>query len=119
MDKVFVRGLKTDCIIGILPEERIKTQPLVLDLELELPLWEAGCTADLDKSVDYAKLSQCVKDYVVNRRANLLEELGVELCELINKEFHVCRVTVRLAKPLAVSDADSVGIEISRTYNGD
>lgn len=119
MDKVFVRGLKTDCIIGILPEERVKPQRLVVDLELKIPLWEAGVSADLDKSVDYAKLSQRVKDYVQKRRANLLEELAVELCELINKEFHVSGVTVRLAKPQAVAYADAAGIEISRTYNGD
>ncbi len=113
MDKVFVKGLKTSCIIGILPQERVKEQELTVDLTLGLDLKEAGKTGDLTKSVDYAALSARVLDYVKKRKAELLEELGVELCTLILNEFKPQSVTVRLGKPQAVSSAETAGIEIT------
>lgn len=114
MDTVFVEGLKVDCIIGILPFERENVQPLIVSLNLKTDLKEAGRTGDLSLSIDYAALSLRVKEYVIARKAQLLEELGVELCDLILKEFKPQQVTVRLSKPQAVADAQSVGVEISK-----
>lgn len=53
MDKIFVDNLKVECIVGILPFEREKTQPLFVSLELETPLEEAGRTGALEKNIDY------------------------------------------------------------------
>ena len=33
---VQIRDLRFDCIIGILPQEREQSQPLLLDLDMEL-----------------------------------------------------------------------------------
>ena len=108
MDKIFVDNLKVECIVGILPFEREKTQPLFVSLELETPLEEAGRTGAL--------LSEKVKAYIVKRKAGLLEELAVELCDLIEKEFKPESVKIRLNKPKAVADAQSIGIEIYRNF---
>lgn len=116
MDKIFVNDLKVECIVGILPFEREKTQPLLVSMELETSLEEAGRTGALDKSIDYALLSERVKSYIVERKAGLLEELAVELCDLIEKEFKPESVKIRLNKPNAVADAKSVGIEIFRNF---
>ena len=75
MDKIFVDNLKVECIVGILPFEREKTQPLFVSLELETPLEEAGRTGALEKTIDYALLSEKVKAYIVKRKVGLLEEL--------------------------------------------
>ncbi|MGN0902243.1 MAG: dihydroneopterin aldolase [Succinivibrio sp.] len=117
MDRVFVKNLKVDCVIGILPEERVKTQPLLVSLDLYLDLKEAGYTGDLTKSADYALLSAKVKEYIIERRAELLEELGVELCDLILKEFNVEKVVITLNKPMAVPGAEASGIQISKQKN--
>lgn len=114
MDKVFVNNLNVECIIGILDYERVKTQPLIVSIELDIDLKEAGYTGDLDKSINYASLSERVKAYIIERKARLLEELGVELCDLILKEFKTESVTIKLEKPLAVADAQSVGVQISK-----
>ena len=114
MDKIFVKGLKVSCIIGILDYERVQEQPLIVDLELEKDLKEAGTTGNLDKSIDYAHLSNRVKNYIIERKARLLEELGVELCDLILKEYQPNQVTVTLNKPKAVADTTAVGVQISK-----
>ena len=46
--------------------------------------------------------------------ARLLEELGVELCDLILKEYQPNQVTVTLNKPKAVADTTAVGVQISK-----
>ena len=116
MDKIFVNDLKVECIVGILPFEREKTQPLLVSMGLETSLEEAGRTGALNKSIDYALLSERVKSYIVERKAGLLEELAVELCDLIEKEFKPESVKISLNKPNAVADAKSVGIEIFRKF---
>ncbi|MCR5536158.1 MAG: dihydroneopterin aldolase [Succinivibrio sp.] len=118
MDKIFIAGLRVPCIIGILPEERQTEQPLMLDLTLETSLQEAGLSHDLKQSIDYAALSREVYTYVRERKAGLLEELGVELCELILSRYRPQRVTIRLGKPQALQYADLAGIEISRCLDG-
>ena len=114
MDRIFVNNLKVECIVGILDYERITPQPLICSLELECDLKKAGETGDLDKSIDYARLSQRVKTYIIERKARLLEELGVELCDLILKEFRPKSVSVRLEKTQAVPDTMGVGIQITK-----
>ena len=115
MDKIFVNNLQVDCIVGILDFERVNTQPLLVSIELEKDLKEAGATGQLDKSIDYALLSKRVKSYIIERKARLLEELGVELCDLILKEFKPVSVKVTLNKPQAVAETQGVGVQISKS----
>lgn len=116
MDKVFIENLRIECIVGILPEERVHEQPLLCSVSLEYPsLKEAGRQADLSLSADYSALSKRIVSYVKERRAGLLEELGTELCDLIVKEYAPASVAVRLSKPQALADAGAAGIEISRS----
>ena len=115
MDKIFFFFLRVDCIIGILESERVKTQPLLVSMELEKDLKECAKTGDLDKSINYAALSERVKSYIIQRKALLLEELAEELCKLILKEFKPESVTIRLNKPEAVADAMATGVQITRT----
>ncbi len=114
MDKIFVKNLSLNCIIGILDEERLKPQPLIVSLELHLDLKKAGTSGDLSKTIDYAYLSERVKKYIIRREARLLEELGYELCEMIITEFKPSFVRVKLEKPQALSDAQSCGVEICK-----
>ena len=69
--------------------------------------WDTKCFyADtFEKTIDYALLSEKVKAYIVKRKVGLLEELAVELCDLIEKEFKPESVKIRLNKPEAVADA--------------
>ncbi len=114
MDKIFINDLLVDCIIGIYEFERKATQPLYVSIEIEKDLKDAGKTGDLAKTIDYADLSEKVKKYIINRRAQLLEELGVELCDIILNEYTPHSVTVKINKPKAVSSVREVGIQITK-----
>ena len=65
MDKIFVKDLRVDCIIGILESERVKTQPLLVSMELEKDLKECAKTGDLDKSKEkLCYLKNWLKNFV-------------------------------------------------------
>lgn len=113
-DYIFINNLKVDCIIGILPHERENIQPLQISIELECDLKKAGYSGNLEDSINYADLANRVKDYTVQRKARLVEELGVELCDLILQEFKPKKVCITLNKPLAVDNCDGVGIKITK-----
>ncbi len=114
MDRIFIEDLCFDCIIGILDFEREHEQPIKVSVDLELDLKNCGYSGDLDKTINYAALSQDIKEYIISRRARLLEELGVELCDRILEKYRPCAVTVRLSKPKAVAQAREVGVQITK-----
>ena len=73
MDKILIRGLSIDAIVGIYPYEREHEQPLLLDLTLELPLKECAQSGDLSKSINYADVCLKVTDFVRQQKALLVE----------------------------------------------
>ncbi len=115
MDKIFINKLRIDCIVGITPPERIHLQPLFADIIMEKDLKSSGYRKDLSLSIDYAEVCRRVTSYVLSSKAELLEELGVGICDLILKEFKPVKVTVRLSKTEILPQTGAVGIEISKS----
>lgn len=115
VDKIFLRDLRVDCIIGILPFERVKEQPLIVNLTLSVDLEPCATHNDLTLSVDYAKLAKDVTCFIKNEKEELLEVLAQKICSLIFKEYSaVTEVLVNLAKPEAIDNCSLAGIEIIR-----
>lgn len=115
MDKVFIRGLRISCIVGILPHERELEQDLQADIVMELDLKKAALTGDLNESVDYARVCREVTDFIKHRQARLLESLAYEVCAFILKNFKLQKVTVALTKLQAVPGTQGVGVEAAMT----
>ncbi len=113
MDKIFINGLEVVCIVGILPEERVTPQKLIIDVSADCDLKVAGHSGDLRDSVDYAALAELIRNHVVRRRARLLEELGVELLQLILKCDQVMAAEIRITKPAAIPGAAGAGVVMS------
>ena len=47
MDKVFIRGLTVETIIGVFEWEKQVQQPLIFDLEMDWDITQAAATDDL------------------------------------------------------------------------
>ena len=52
MDRIILRGLPVDCVIGTLPRERVAPQRVFFDLTLSGDFSRAGATDDLNDAVD-------------------------------------------------------------------
>ncbi len=114
MDRVFLSDLVVEAIIGIHPWEREVPQRLVLQLEVAVDVAAVAATDDLDLTVDYAALAERVRGFIRDGRYRLLETLAEEAAAMIQTEFGVNWLRLKVGKPGAVITASEVGVQIER-----
>ena len=115
MDKVLIRGLTLEALIGVYPEERLAPQRLVLDVDIETDLTAAAksdCVAD---TVDYGKVSEQLKQIAATSQYQLLESLSGELINHILDNYRCSAVTITMYKPDIMPDGTNVAIQMTRT----
>lgn len=109
--KLSLNGIVLSCIIGDLPEERIKPQPLRVDVELELG--EAAVTSDeLADTVDYAALKERIVAALQAACCRLIERAAGVVREVCLAEPGVVHVRVRVTKTGAIAGLESAQAEI-------
>ena len=114
MDTVFIKGLKAASVIGCYDWERDIRKTLVFDLELKADFPRAAQTDALEDALDYAAISQRIIAVCDVSRFQLLEALAEHLASLLLEEFNIAGLSMTITKPGAVSEADGVGVVISR-----
>jgi len=116
MDIIFIQGLKTQAIIGIYDWERENHQPLIFDIEMSLPICNAAMSDNIDDTVNYKCVSDEVIELVKNSRFELLESLCETICQhILSNHLAVQKVRLRVSKPQAVAETDTVGLIMTRT----
>lgn len=116
MDRVLITGLRESGIHGVLPEERTRTQPFEVDVELSVDVSAAGVSDALDDTVDYALVAEAVSRIVREESYQLLERLATRIAEECRRDARVAAVTVtvrKLAPPMDLT-LDHVGVRIER-----
>ena len=114
MDKIILRGLPVNCVIGTLPEERTSPQPLFFDLERGGDFSRAGATDELADAVDYMAVERCVKEFAAGTSFFLLERLAYASAREILERFPLLKqVTLGIRKPSAPVESESVALEIT------
>ncbi len=114
MDIVFIEGLVIETTIGIYDWERRIRQPLVFDLEMA---FDNRVPAESDRvadTLDYKAVSKRLIEFVSATEFGLVETLAERCAELLQREFRVSWVRLKLGKPGAVRGARNVGIQIER-----
>jgi dihydroneopterin aldolase len=114
MDIIFLRELRIDTLIGIYDWEKRVPQTLQIDLEIGLPDSRAGQTDHIDDALDYAKVTDRIREVLHNRHFNLLEALSEHIAQILLHEFRAPWVKVSVAKLHAIRGSKMVGISIER-----
>jgi dihydroneopterin aldolase len=115
LDTVFIEGLEVDTVIGAYDWERTIRQCLRLDLYLGWDNRPAAVGDELDKALDYAKVSQRIQAFASESQFTLVETFAERLVQLLMNEFQIPWVRLKLTKPGAVPAASGgVGVEIER-----
>ncbi len=115
MDKVFIKGLKIDTVIGIYDWEKEIKQTVTLDIEMDFDISKAAVTDDIRHTLDYKAVSKRLKSFVGGTTFELVEKLAEEITNIILSEFAVSKVILKLDKGKAVTDASGVGVIITRS----
>ncbi len=114
-DKVIIKNLRVQGILGIYPEERVQKQTILINIVMESDVRAAAETELIETAVDYEKVSRRIIAHVESAASLLVERLATDIARLILTEFKATRVRVRVEKPDALPFAESVGIEIERS----
>ena len=118
LDKIFLHGIKCDCVIGVWAWEKQIRQTLVLDIDMATDITAAAKSDDLKDALNYNKVAERVIEFAEASQFELLEVLVERIAEIIMKEFNVPWVRIRLDKGPAVKNVKQVGIEMERGSKG-
>ena len=110
MTRVFVTGLKVQAEIGVYRHEIGKRQPLVVDVELDVPSAGAARLAD---TVNYETILEAARMIAAQGHIELVETFADRLARACMTDPRVARARVRVEKPLALApEAVAAGAEI-------
>lgn len=114
-DRIFLRGLAVDCVIGFIEWERRIKQTVVIDLELPVDCRAAAVRDRVEDTLDYKKVAKRVIGFVEASEFQLVETLAERIAQLILAEFAVEWVRLSVNKPGAIRGSRDVGVAIERT----
>ena len=114
-DRIFLRGLTAECIIGFIDWERRVKQTVVVDLELPVDCRRASASDDVADTVDYKKVAKRVLAYIEASEFKLVETLAHRLALLLLEEFGLEWVRISLNKPGAIRSSRDVGVVVERS----
>jgi dihydroneopterin aldolase len=114
MDKIFIRALKTEAIIGIFDWERQVKQTVLIDIEMSADIRRAALTDSIGDTLNYKGVAKRVLAFVEASQFHLVETLAEHIAMLILEEFGTERVGIVLSKPGAVRSSRDVGVALER-----
>ncbi|MCL1078156.1 dihydroneopterin aldolase [Parashewanella spongiae] len=114
MDKVIIRQLKIDTVIGVYDWEKVLEQSLYLDLDMEWDISNAAKADDYSQALCYETVSNRLQALITEKPIELIETVAEMTAQCLISEFNVRWVKVCVHKPGAIEKADTVGVEIIR-----
>jgi len=115
MDKVYIEGLSIQTTIGFFQWEKEIKQTLVIDLAMGWNTAQAAENDELSKTLDYADISVKIAEFANNNPVDLIETLAERLAKFLMETYHIPWLKLKVAKPNAVHNAITVGVEIERS----
>ena len=114
-DRIFLRGLEVECLIGFIDWERRIRQKVVIDFELPVDCRRAAERDDVADTLDYKKVSKRIIAFVGASEFQLVETLAHRTALLVLEEFDVQWIRLSINKPGAIRGSRDVGVAIERT----
>lgn len=109
--KVFVTGVKVQAEIGVHRHEIGRVQPLIVDVELDVPTTAGDRLTD---TLNYETILAAARAIAAEGHIHLVETFAHRLAERCLTDARVTRARIRVEKPLALApDAVGAGVEIT------
>ena len=114
MDRVFIKDLNVQTVIGVYDWEREIKQAVSLDLEMEFSIVKAAETDCIEDTLDYKAVSKRLIQFIEKSEFQLVEALAERCAAIVLAEFPVNWLQLKLGKPGAVRGSSAVGVIIER-----
>jgi dihydroneopterin aldolase len=117
-DHIQLRALRALGTHGALPEERVRPQPIEVDLDICADLRAAGRSDTLDDTIDYGAVSEAVASTIEGPHAELMEHLAEHIAsavlQLSGGRATSVTVTLRKLRPPVPVELASAAVQITR-----
>ncbi len=118
LDRIELRGLRILGTHGVLPEERGRPQPFVVDVDAYTGTAPVGLVDELSHTVDYGGLVEGVVDVVGGETSfSLMESLANAVAHRllgVDRRLTTVVVAVRKLRPPVPADLDTAGVRVVR-----
>ncbi|MEM7027764.1 MAG: dihydroneopterin aldolase [Pseudomonadota bacterium] len=114
MDKIYIKDLRIDTVIGIYDWERRMKQTVILDIEMATDIRAAANSDNIEDTLNYKDVAKRLLAYVGESEFELVEALAERITEIILSEFNTSWVKLTLNKKGALRGVRDVGVIIER-----
>ena len=114
--RIFVEGLLIQANIGVHPHEYEGTQPILMDISLDMGPMPAPKDDRLHETLDYGLVAEKAEEITMQAHVQLVETLADRIADwALSADPRVQAITVKISKPQALLKADAAGVEIHRS----
>jgi 7,8-dihydroneopterin aldolase/epimerase/oxygenase len=114
MNTIFIQDLRIETRIGVYEWEQHVAQPLLLNIEFEIPSAKAFTSDKLADAVDYAAIVERLQAFAADHPHKLLERFSNAVAEMVRREFGAPWVRVSVAKLAPMPGVKQIGVTVER-----
>ena len=114
MDKIIIKDLEVNALIGVTESERAQPQRLLITVEMERHLSEAGRRDAEASTTRYDIVADMIRKLVTERPRKLVEAVAHDIAEMILTRQMAHGVTVEVKK-FSIPLSQYVSVRIHRT----
>ena len=114
---VLIKDFIINEIIGIHKNEKVNKQKIIFNIVINVNQNIYPDENNLSSIVDYEKITNKLKKLAKNKKYNFLESLAEDSFKEIFADKRINSVKIKIEKPDAIVNAQSVGIEVFKSRN--
>ena len=112
---VFIKDFIVQEIIGIHEHEKIRKQKIKFNIVIDVNQNTIPDEKDIRSIIDYEKIITKIEKITKSTRYNFLESLAENSFKEIFEDKRINSVKIKIEKPDAIKNADSVGVEVFKS----
>jgi len=112
---VFIKDFIDHEIIGIHDREKVKKQKIKFNIVIDVNQNTIPDEKDIRSIIDYENIIVKIENLTKSTQYNFLESLAEDSFEEIFEDKRINSVKIKIEKPEAIKNADSVGVEIFKS----
>jgi len=117
-DKIIIKDLEIDCIVGVRKRERKEKQKILVTVEIFTNIEKAAKSSNIKDTINYSSIIKNIKKLITGKKYLLLETMAEDIAKMILRNKKVNEVKVLVKKPKAVPKGKYAAVEIGRWQNG-
>ena len=114
VNRIFINDLRIETRIGVYEWEQHLAQPLLLNLEFELPSAQVFSSDRFEDALDYTAVVKRLQALAADHTHKMLERFAEAIAEILCREFGAPWASVRVCKLAPLAGVKQIGIAIER-----